>query len=355
MSMRSTLRSLLPRLFVLLVLTLAIAAPALAHAAQRDPQRDAAPTVSPTDIQRLQDVAYDVGREVSQLRSRGDATFAARLDDELNDLRDEVIYLKVKVRKEGRVSRSEYADLRDRLEDLRARARGDLAGGSKSNPNGGRYPAPPPPPVERPGTSAPPPQSYPPPAPRDRDTRDSRDSRDTNYRGRGIPVGQELDVRLQSPLSSATAQVEDRFEATTLVDVREGNELLIPAGSLVRGVVRSVQKAGRVERKGSMTLSFDQITIDGRSYPIRATVTQAIESEGIKSEAGKIGTGAGVGAIIGGILGGFKGALAGILIGGGGTIAATEGTDVKLEPGTILRIRFDAPLDLDAPPSPPSR
>jgi hypothetical protein len=164
-----------------------------------------------------------------------------------------------------------------------------------------------------------------------------------------VPVGQELDVRLQSPLSSASAQVEDRFEATTLVDVRQGDDLLIPAGSLVRGVVRSVQKAGHIERKGSMTLSFDQITVDGRSYPIRATVEQAIESEGIKSEAGKIGTGAGVGAIIGGILGGFKGALAGILIGGGGTIAATEGTDVKLAPGTILRIRFDSPLDFDAP------
>ena len=47
----------------------------------------------------------------------------------------------------------------------------------------------------------------------------------------------------------------------------------------------------------------------------------------------KIGAGAGVGAIIGGILGGVKGALAGILIGGGGTIAATEGKEVELPPG----------------------
>ena len=68
-------------------------------------------------------------------------------------------------------------------------------------------------------------------------------------------------------------------------------------------------------------------------------MTQAIESEGIKGEAGKIGAGAGVGAIIGGILGGAKGALAGILIGGGGTIAATEGKDVELPPGTVLRVR----------------
>jgi len=294
-------------------------------------QQGGPPSVSPVDIQRLQDLAYDVGRDVTQMRTR-DPQFAGRLDDELGDLRDEVIYLKVKVRKEGRVSRSEYADLRDRLEDLRARARADLQPPPRPQPRPQPQYAPPPPPpqpqyppdqqpVERPGAAY----------------------------GRRVPVGQELDVRLQTRLNSAYAQVEDRFEATTLVDVRRGDDLLIPAGTIVRGIVRSVQKAGRVERRGSMTLAFDQITIDGNSYPIRATVTQAIESEGIKGEAGRIGTGAGVGAIIGGILGGFKGAMAGILIGGGGTVAATEGTDAKLDAGAILRIRFDAPLDFDAP------
>ena len=39
----------------------------------------------------------------------------------------------------------------------------------------------------------------------------------------------------------------------------------------------------------------------------------------------------------------MKGAVLGVLIGGGGTIAATEGKDVKLPPGTILRVRFDQP------------
>ena len=71
-----------------------------------------------------------------------------------------------------------------------------------------------------------------------------------------------------------------------------------------------------------------------------------LESEGIMGEKEKIGIGAGAGAIIGAIIGGAKGALAGILIGGGGTIAATEGTDVELPVGTVLRVRIDAPLNL---------
>ena len=314
--------------------------------------------VSPADIQRLQDRVFSTSSDLSRLRTR-DATLASRLDGELEDLRDEVIYLKVKLRKEGRVPRSEYADLRDRLDSVSSRARGESGAMTSARPSTSAAPASaPPPPVER-GTAqassadptvADPNRDRDPNRERDPYRDSSRSTRTTTTRRAGareIPVGQELDIRLRTPLSSDTAQVEDRFEATTLVDMYEGNDLLVPAGTLLRGVVSSVKKAGRVERKGSLTLSFDQMTIDGRDYPIRATVTQALESSGMRGEAGRIGAGAGVGAIIGGILGGFKGALAGILIGGGGTIAATEGTDVKLETGTILRIRFDSPVLLD--------
>src|SRR5690606_28642588 len=165
----------------------------------------------------------------------------------------------------------------------------------------------------------------------------------SDSRRSAIPVGTEIDVRLQNRLSSDDAQVEDRFEATTVVDLYEGDRVLIPAGSVVRGIVSSVDRATRTDRKGSLTLSFDQITVNGRSYPMRATVTEAIESKGIRGEAGRIGAGSAVGAIIGGIIGGVRGALLGVLIGGGGTIAATEGKDVTLPAGTILRLRLDTP------------
>jgi hypothetical protein len=115
---------------------------------------------------------------------------------------------------------------------------------------------------------------------------------------------------------------------------------------VVRGVVTSANKAGRVERTGKLTLSFDRVTVNGKSFPMHGTVTEALQSGGYRQDAGKIGAGAGVGAIIGGILGGFKGALAGILIGGGGVVAATEGQDVNLPAGTVLRIRLDSPLSV---------
>ena len=39
-----------------------------------------------------------------------------------------------------------------------------------------------------------------------------------------------------------------------------------------------------------MTLSFDQLTVNGRAYPMRGTVTQAIEGEGIKGETARVAT-----------------------------------------------------------------
>jgi hypothetical protein len=161
-----------------------------------------------------------------------------------------------------------------------------------------------------------------------------------------VPVGQLIDVRLQAALSSATATREQRFEATTVTDLMQGSTVLIPAGSVVRGVVSSVDKAGNVDRTGSLTLAFDQIVINGREYPMRAMATQVFESEGILDEGKTVGTAGAVGAIVGGIIGGLKGALIGAVVGSGGVIAATEGKDIDLPPGTIVRIRLDAPLEL---------
>ena len=287
------------------------------------PAAAAAQTITTSDIQRLQNDVFQAGSDLSRARS-ANPELASRLQADLDELREEVIYLKVRLRKVGNVSRAEYTDVRDRLQNLRAEARGETVerrgawmGGTGSGTGGGT------------GTSA------------DRAS-DDRPRAQTSTSG-AIPAGAELDARLQTQLSSATAQVEDRFEATTVADLYRGNEVLVPAGSVLRGIVRTVQRATRTDRKGELTVSFDQITVRGRPDPMRGTVTEALESEGIKGEAGRIGAGAGVGAIIGGILGGVKGALLGVLIGGGGTIAATEGKDVTLDPGTILRVRLDTP------------
>ena len=230
-------------------------------------------------------------------------------DQELQNLRDELGYLRVKARRGQAVTTRERRDLGARLDRFTAQLN---SARSSTSPN------------------------------RDRANGGYRDRDNRSDSGRSIPSGTEVDVRLQTRLSSKDAMVEDRVEATTLVDLYQGNDLLVPAGSLMVGQVTAVDKATRTDRKGSITVAFNRLTVNGRTHDIRGSVTQALESGGLKGEAGRIGAGAGVGAIIGGILGGVKGAIAGVLIGGGGVLVATEGKDVELDPGTVLRVRFDS-------------
>jgi hypothetical protein len=233
---------------------------------------------------------------------------------EMTEIRDELGYLRVKTRLGQTVTRTERQRLSDRIDRFMTRV--DNNGRTSST---GVY---------------------------DRNNRRDRVGTTQGRAGLEIPSGTEVDVRLQTALTSDTAQVEDRVEATTLIDLYRGNDLLLPAGAVLTGWVTSVDRASRTDRKGSLTVEFNRININGRTRDVRAYVTQALESEGIKGEAGRIGAGSAIGAIIGGILGGVKGAVTGILIGGGGVIAATEGKDVHLPEGTVLRVRFDSPVPL---------
>ena len=147
-----------------------------------------AQSATSADIQRLQNDITEVSSELSKART-SNPQLASQLQTEFEELRDEVTYLRVKLRKEGTVPRSEYLDVRDRIDNLRVRARGD-----------------------QPATSGPPRRvETAPPRSEDRRT----ESTSTSV----IPAGTEIDVRLQTQLSSETAQVEDRFEATTVADL----------------------------------------------------------------------------------------------------------------------------------------
>jgi hypothetical protein len=288
---------------VFAIVTLAAATAAFAQAA-----------VTETDIARLDTTAGEIRQQVTTLQT-SDPTLAADVEKSLGDLSDEITYLRVKLKREGSVSRDEYSSLRDRLETLRVRAQGDKVAAQPALNESASTPAAAPAAAPASGT---------------------------------VPVGAELDVRLQASLSSATAKVEQRFDATTMADYATSTgAVLIPAGSIVRGFVSSVSPAGHLDRRGSLTLSFDELRIGDRSQPLRASVLQALDGKGTQDNA-RLGAGAAVGAIIGGILGGGKGALLGVLVGGGGTMAATAGADVELPAGTILRIRVDQPVDIAA-------
>ena len=240
---------------------------------------------------------------------------------EMNEIRDDLGYLRVKARRGEAVTRTDRQRLSDRVERFLTRMNNNNNNASNRGTSDRR---------DRTGDRA----------------ADRTNDRIGSLRTLEIPSGTEVDVRLVTGLTSDTAQVEDRVEATTMIDLYRGNDLIVPAGSVMTGWVTSVDRASRTDRQGKLTIEFNRVRINNRNYDTKAYVTQALESDGLKGEAGRIGAGSAVGAIIGGILGGVKGAVAGILIGGGGVIAATEGKDVHLPEGTVLRVRFDSAVPL---------
>ena len=273
-------------------------------------------------------------RRVEDAQTASEESNAAGDEQEMNEIRDDLGYLRVRARRGLAVTRTERQRLSDRVDRFLTRINNSNNNNNNNNASNRGV-------IDR--------RDQPANRTTDRSgnrTSDRNNDRIGSMRSLEIPSGTEVDVRLVTGLTSDTAKVEDRVEATTMVDLYRGNDMIVPSGSVLTGWVTSVDRASRTDRQGKMTIEFNRVRINNRNYDTKAYVTQALESDGIKGEAGRISAGSAVGAIIGGLLGGVKGAVAGILIGGGGVIAATEGKDVHLPEGTVLRVRFDSAVPL---------
>lgn len=229
------------------------------------------------------------------------------LVDRVEAVREEAIYLKVKMRKHEDSGGNATGVLRDEVRDLRldiADLRNDIA---------------------------------------------PHRSQLENAREVTLEPGTEIAVRLEDTLSSRTAEPGDRFTATAATPVLDDNLVAIEAGSVFSGRVELVDQAsGRTDRTAKLVLAVDELERDGETHSITATVVRASErlETGVGSEVKKIGIGAGLGTVLGAVIGGKKGAAIGAAVGGGGSILATEGNEVELPRGTILYLRLDRALSL---------
>ncbi len=173
------------------------------------------------------------------------------------------------------------------------------------------------------------------------------------FREYTVPVGTPLAVRLTAALTSRTARVEDRVEATLIEPVSIGGAEVLPAGSRLTGTVTAVDDSGKVKGRAHITVHFTRVTAVDRDVRDDLDATYAETAAATKSEdATKIGIGAGAGAVIGGLLGGKGGAAKGAAIGGGaGTavVLGTKGKDVDHAAGARLTVRLRRDLDVRVP------
>lgn len=161
---------------------------------------------------------------------------------------------------------------------------------------------------------------------------------------------------LNNDLDTKTAHDNDRFTLTVLEPARYRN-------AVIEGYVTNVERSGRLAGRANMTLNFDRIRFNGRSYDfagvleniqtpsgedVRIDNEGAIEEEDsqTRSTVERTAIGTAVGALIGAIAGGGKGAAIGAAVGAGagaGSVYVQGRDDLDLNRGTRITIRAAAP------------
>jgi hypothetical protein len=92
------------------------------------------------------------------------------------------------------------------------------------------------------------------------------------------PTGSSVRARLSMSVSSATAKKGDEIEATLSQPLFDGNLLIFPQGSLLKGSVAQVQPARHMTRNGQLRVTFLEIVPpDGIEQKIQASL------EGVQS------------------------------------------------------------------------
>jgi hypothetical protein len=167
-------------------------------------------------------------------------------------------------------------------------------------------------------------------------------AREPNRDRLSLPAGTELQLVLESGLSSATSQVGDPVTARVARATAPDGRVVLPGGTILKGRVYRADAAGRVKGKSRLAVDFDHIVVRGVEHKLDTT---AIEVEGPDShgkDAAIIGGSTVGGAIIGGILGGGSGAKKGAVVGvlgGTGAVLATRGKDVEIPAGSNWTVR----------------
>jgi hypothetical protein len=158
-----------------------------------------------------------------------------------------------------------------------------------------------------------------------------------------VPAGTELEVKLETSLSSEGSRTGDLVIGHLSRDVRVGERVVLREGTELRGRVGAAVESNRVKGRARLSFAFDRIVLDGREREVALGGIDITAADSHKRDAAIIGGGTAGGAIIGAIANGKKGAAIGGVLGGAagtGAVLATKGKAIELPGGTPVRVRL---------------
>src|SRR5580700_3689312 len=91
--------------------------------------------------------------------------------------------------------------------------------------------------------------------------------------GTTLPEGSVVNARLITPLSSATARKGQDVEAVLSQPLMDGERLILPQGSRLKGTVKQAQPARRLKKNGQLRIAFTELVPpDGVEQKIVSTL-----------------------------------------------------------------------------------
>jgi hypothetical protein len=162
-----------------------------------------------------------------------------------------------------------------------------------------------------------------------------------------VPDESWISVTLDQGLSSNQSRLGGHFGATVSQAVLIGDKTVIPAGTLVEGLVVDSQPSSHWMGRARLQLALESIDLDGKSYDLRTDPSVGDGGNHKKRNWAWIGGGAGV--LMGALAGGGKGALVGNPAGAGGAAVVAYPTgqkEIYLGPETSLTFRLAEPLTI---------
>jgi hypothetical protein len=187
---------------------------------------------------------------------------------------------------------------------------------------------------------------------------------------RQLLQGTQIHLQLLTDISTGAARDGDPFMAIVTEPVAIGDQLVLPAGTRVNGIITTINKARRFSifrGEAYLNLSFRSVEVDSRLIPVqmsllaiekptkegegrkrkdvKITEGQVVEEKhDIKGDivAGTIGTGGGtlIGAVFSHAVRGFGLGLAGTAV----YVVARKGKEVDLPAKSGMLVRMDSTI-----------
>lgn len=171
-----------------------------------------------------------------------------------------------------------------------------------------------------------------------------------------VAAGTAITATMNDSISSRKNKAGDVVTARVSNDLTgPDGRVVVPAGSIIAIKISAIHESeNKSDKTGTLTLAVQDISVNGKTYAIDATVDQvARELVGRKTNAGdiaKVGAGTGIGAIVGRVIGGGAG---GAVVGGviGGAVGAqraveTKDRDVVVAAGSKVQLTLREKLEV---------